>query len=644
MAYYARSGDIISLSDDKAGALTYSVDLMDYISTTDPVALWRDQSSVRTVVGAIASDIASIPFHVYRMGKDGDRERVRDSKLARTLEQPIPKRGQARWIEQLVLDMAIYDRWAVRIFDGQDRATLGHVAASYVTVMTDHFGVPEKMRLSRDEDDKPVVLDIDDFAFDVGPTASHSTRLRGSPRLTTLAGLADELELAAEWRNKVLQNGAWVPAVIERPLEASEWDDESFNRFKESFSNYRANGGQAGGVPILEDGMSLKKADVFDPKDFDTAEMRQITLIEACLLFHYPPELIGARPGTYSNVEAFREQKYRDTLGSWITNLEQALNAGLGGLAEAGEFIEANVDAKLRGAFAEQAQILQTATGRPWMTTNEARKVRNLPEIDGGDDLVTPLNVTIGGLASPTDTAPEEGNQQAPKARRPRRKAAQPDDLGTAAKEREAFRSALEKYADEQNTRLQRILDGKAAPADLYAAIDQVEETNRLKPIILRHIYRLAQVGAWDVLAQWDPEADGWAAENLLAYLDKAAETNAGRMVTARYEQLTSDDNLEAFDDRLRTALTATAWAGAWAVTFGTEALNFGRADAAGATGLGSKTWRVRSNNPRPSHAAQNGETVRADDIFSNGLRWPGDHFGDAEETANCTCEIEYSK
>lgn len=644
MAYYARSGDIISLADEKAGALTYSVDLLNYIGTTDPVALWRDQAAVRTVVGAIAADIASIPFHVYRMGKNGDRERVRDSKLARTLAQPIPKRGQARWIEQLVLDMAIFDRWAVRIIDGEDRATLGHVAANYVTVLTDFFGVPEKIHLARDTDDQPVTLDVENFAFDIGPAALPGRRRTGSPRLTTLAGLADELELAAEWRNKVLQNGAWVPAVIERPLEASEWDDDSFNRFRESFSNYRANGGQAGGVPILEDGMQLKKAEVFDPKDFDTAEMRQITLIEACLLFHYPPELIGARPGTYSNVEAFREQKYRDTLGSWITNIEQALNAGLEGLADDGEFIEANVDAKLRGAFAEQAKILQTSTGRPWMTTNEARRLRNLPEIDGGDDLVTPLNVTIGGLASPTDTAPEDGEGDPPKARTPRRKAARPDDLGTAAKEREAFGKALEAFAAEQNERIRKQLSGKAAPSDIFEAVDRTAEADKLKPIILRHLYRLAQVGAWDVLAQYDPEADGWSAENLLAYLDKAAETNAARMANGRVEQLASSDNLERFDDRLSAALKATGWAAAWAVTFGTEALNFGKSDAANSAGLGNKTWRVRSTDPRPSHAAQDGQTVRADDIFANGLRWPGDHFGNAEETVNCTCEIEYSK
>lgn len=415
MAFFDRRGDIITTADEKAGALSLSVPLMDYFRTTDPVSLWEEQSAIRTVVGAIAKDVASIPFHVYKMDKNGDRTRSRDSLLARTMEEPIPGRGQSRWLEQLVLDMAIFDRWGIYKMHSETGVALGHLPAHLIVLLTDYFGIPEGLALAADEDRQQKILDIAEVAFDVGPTALPSKRLRGAPRLTTLAGLSDELNLAAEWRNKVLANGAWVPAVVERPLDAPKWDDESFERFRESFKNYRSGGGQAGGTPILEDGMHLKKADVFDPKDFDTAEMRQVTLLEACLLFHYPPELIGARAGTYSNIEAFREQKYVDTLGSWISNLEQALNVGLKDLTEDGEFIEAHVDAKLRGAFTEQSQIMQSATGRPWMTTNEARKMRNMAPIAGGDELVTPLNVTLGGLANPRDTAPDPTEVQSPK-------------------------------------------------------------------------------------------------------------------------------------------------------------------------------------------------------------------------------------
>jgi hypothetical protein len=34
---------------------------------------------------------------------------------------------------------------------------------------------------------------------------------------------------------------------------------------------------------------------------------------------------------------------------------------------------------------------------------------------------------------------------------------------------------------------------------------------------------------------------------------------------------------------------------------------------------------------------------VSLDDVFSNGLRWPGDGKGEAKETANCKCRLDYA-
>lgn len=53
------------------------------------------------------------------------------------------------------------------------------------------------------------------------------------------------------------------------------------------------------------------------------------------------------------------------------------------------------------------------------------------------------------------------------------------------------------------------------------------------------------------------------------------------------------------------------------------------------------KTWIVTSGNPRPEHAAMNGETVAYDAAFSNGAEWPGDQTLTPEESCNCQCEVE---
>ena len=67
----------------------------------------------------------------------------------------------------------------------------------------------------------------------------------------------------------------------------------------------------------------------------------------------------------------------------------------------------------------------------------------------------------------------------------------------------------------------------------------------------------------------------------------------------------------------------------------------FGVMEAGQQTGAATKTWVVTSGNPRPSHAAMDGETVRLSEDFSNGMPWPGSPAGDADELAGCACELQ---
>ena len=71
--------------------------------------------------------------------------------------------------------------------------------------------------------------------------------------------------------------------------------------------------------------------------------------------------------------------------------------------ADRNTYVEFDLQEKLKGSFEEQASIMQTATGRPWMTVDEARAHMNLPQLpDGqGEGLVIPLNVEVSGQANP---------------------------------------------------------------------------------------------------------------------------------------------------------------------------------------------------------------------------------------------------
>lgn len=57
-----------------------------------------------------------------------------------------------------------------------------------------------------------------------------------------------------------------------------------------------------------------------------------------------------------------------------------------------------------------------------------------------------------------------------------------------------------------------------------------------------------------------------------------------------------------------------------------------------------SKRWICSFHNSRESHAGVHGITVKIDEVFPNGLRYPGDENAVATETINCRCRMEIIK
>ena len=79
------------------------------------------------------------------------------------------------------------------------------------------------------------------------------------------------------------------------------------------------------------------------------------------------------------------------------------------------------------------------------------------------------------------------------------------------------------------------------------------------------------------------------------------------------------------------------------------SAANWGHAEGAKSisanTGLRlDKTWMaVADNRTRDTHSRIDGETVRDDETFSNGLRFPGDPMGPSEEIIQCRCTFAHT-
>jgi hypothetical protein len=374
---------------------------------------------------------------------------------------------------------------------------------------------------------------------------------------------------------------------------------------------------------------------------------------------------------TFSNIKEQHKSLYTDVLGPWMAQIEQDLELQL--LPEFedtdGVYVEFNIAEKLQGDFEEQTRSLQSAVGRPWMTANEARGVMNLPHLEGdADELVTPLNVLTGGQASPRDgkaltprpPLPSE-QERGGEARTPgsssvgtgEGKKQRVAEVEGALRERYTAKWAevLGRHYRRQEAALLSAAGGKAAKAALVDGswFDQERWDRELGADLLK--LGLLTAGTWAALikAVYGLEYDDEALEaGMVPWMEEHSRIQATYINDATRRSLDAalqDPQYEAPADAIKRvfALAVSAWVGRQAATAVTSAANFGSAEGARAGGLRTKTWHAGAN-PRPSHAAQDGVTVGIRDVFPNGLRWPGDPRGDAEDNANCNCTMTYGR
>ncbi|MDQ8040511.1 phage portal protein [Cellulosimicrobium sp. XJ-DQ-B-000] len=362
----------------------------------DPLRVWKSQPSVRKVVEFAARGVASVPLHAFERVSDTDRRRAAGSTLERTLHLPQRHVTGYRLMHDLTVDLCMYDLYCVALIDG----VLQRIPPRLLDVESDFLGAVTRIRMLTPAGK----LTLDDFplAFDAG---WHPAKAHGVSPLATLSNLLDEQTRAVQWRSAQWDEGAKVSGVLKHPksLEGTKRD-----RFVNSWRAFRTVGERAGGTPILEDGMEYQQLEGLKPVDAQDIEGRQLTDAEVASAYHIPPELVGAREGTFANIAAFRQMLFGPTLGPVMEGFEQAFNAEIvPALADQqGMYVEFNREAAMAGSFTEQAEVLSRSTGGPWLTRNEARARQNLPALEGADELVVPKNVTEGGLASPADTAP----------------------------------------------------------------------------------------------------------------------------------------------------------------------------------------------------------------------------------------------
>ncbi|MBR2684074.1 MAG: phage portal protein [Atopobiaceae bacterium] len=681
--------------DGREYTVHYGGPLRDKVLGMSVEDVYRTQPELQAVVSFIARNVAQLPLKCYTRVSDDDRPRDTEGVLPKLLADP----GGGVTTYDLVLwtisDICIYGRylwWVLPSADTESGWVIQHIPAGWImqTKTRDGFRPSTYVLRNPTTISREIEVPADQFV-------SHVEYNPGMPvtplsPVEALKQVLAEQASSREYRNKVWRNGGWFSRWIKRPKDAPDWSkDGGRARFARSWKSKFAgkDGTDTGGTPLLEDGMELVETRL-NAKEAEWAESMRLSREDVAAAYHVNPAQVWSNDGqTYASVKENARSLDSDTLGPYLAmmraDIERRLVPIIG--ADPRSYAEFDLAAKLAGSFEEQASFLSQSTGGPWMLRNEARARMNLPAVEGGDELIVPMNVTEGGLANPHDTAPDKGARPVgyagdgvvhalpgakgePKARKkagdrsrePRttvlKSRGEPDEDAV----REITR-ALAKFAGRQGKRVLSDLpplDGDKPDDDSSGDGGDPEWWNGerwdreladdLTPILQRE----ATMRAIATLADLGLPPSTYDVARTVNFVRSMAESRARAYNQVTLRQLEAVCDGSAPEGKGSTPegvfeMAASSRAERSGVSFATSAASFGTTEAARQAypkdtdeARRYKVWRHRpSDHPRASHARMDGERVGLDEKFSNGADWPGDHALGPTETCNCHCQVE---
>ena len=616
--------------------------------------LYQSQDNLKAVVDFLAASIAQLPLNVYTRNDETDRERDRKSPAARLLWRPNSAMTEFEFVRALMTEYFVFGTVYVLVLPDADSRSgwqMWPIPSEWViSTESKNAYAAESITVVAKNSGAPVRIPSTDFV-------QFRTYSPGNPGgyVSPISALRQTLEeqiQAGRFRRQLWSSSGRLNAQILRPANVQVWDDAQRKRFIDAFrESWGAGGSKAGSIPLLEDGMEIKP---FSTSFKESQWMESVKLSrEACAAaYGVNPSLIWhSDTQTYASSKDNARALYAECLGPVLQMLQQRINSFLLPMVGADPdetYVEFDLTEKLKGSFEERASILQAAVGGPWMTRNEARADNNLPPVEGGDELIVPLNVLEGGQSSPQDTHMEEQEPMATEPAEPQkmRKKSEAGKLSIKARsskeEDERMAEVLRSFWKRQSRTVLPKLGAKSAKW-----WDEDRWNKELADDIEPVIDAVADAHGEEVAKAIGSE---YRTDQTRKYLRALAEGRAKAINDSTRQKIQ-----EALDDDEDEEDTP---AHVFEVRESRDAETFGRSLAIGVAGWAAtreapaqaeqqgfhktveKRW-ITGTNPRPEHAAMNGETVPINEAFSNGCEWPGDENGDPDTTCGCNCSTE---
>lgn len=378
-------------------------------------ALYRSQVWVRAAVDKLAHGIGRLPAKVYRdAGSDSARERVRrgEHRGADLVHRPYPGGTPFKYWGRIVHEIAKNGRAhgvLLRPSPGAIPDALVPVGRGQVAAKI--FTHPDG---SRELLGYEVTISGMRSLFPVEDVITYDFPNGGVSPLETLAKTlamedAAQRGAIASFANGIRPSGivSLDPAAIGQ--KTGKMTTPQLEYLKDELQ------AEHGGVDRRFRLAAINAAIRWQPlahtsQEAEMIEHRRLNREEVCGVYDIPPPILHILDrATYSNIDEQHRMLYMDTLGPWLTNLEQTHNAALFehpllSAVFGGVYLEFDLDGVLRGDLKTRSESYQRMI-QTGFSLNEIRAMENRPRIEHplADAIFYPLNLKPVGPNLPTD-------------------------------------------------------------------------------------------------------------------------------------------------------------------------------------------------------------------------------------------------
>ncbi|MEM6798010.1 MAG: phage portal protein [Planctomycetota bacterium] len=335
-------------------------------------------AAVHACVARISRDLSTLPLHV--VDRDNN-QRVAGHPIARLIRNPNEMMTGPTFMQSFVTNCLLFGNgyswieWAgtkpVALLPLLSRAT----APRRTDGVLYYQSVAAAKGLRSDE-----VLHVPYLPLD-GILGQSPIQIAGRTIGTAIA-----LDTFAA---KYFKNGGMVGTVFELPPMAADAAQDTARRLRQQYGGLD-NAHKIVAMPQIK----LHKMGS-NARDAQAVEARDFQLRECARVFQVPVGIIDPEKSKYAGLEAQYRDYAQATLRPWATIIEAEFSRKLFSEADQDRYaVRFNLDAVVRSSLADRAEADAKLVQAGILTPNEARAHHDRPPLEGGDQLLSPLNMT----------------------------------------------------------------------------------------------------------------------------------------------------------------------------------------------------------------------------------------------------------